>query len=128
MSLQNITPLQGALHILKNHFEKNVEFTKYVKEVLVIMNSGVAKGLRAAKMRADFGQILDAYDNWVDKKNQPPKPKAKETKKTEKSMKRVATTSQKPKKQRKPKNLQSKRSAYSLRSAESTPQYNLRRK
>lgn len=69
ISLQNITPIQEALHIMKNHFERHAEFTKYVKEVQITIGSAKSRGLRAKKIKNDMNQLLEAYINWSNQKN-----------------------------------------------------------
>lgn len=69
MSLQNITPIKGALYIMKNHFNRHVEFTKFVKEVQITISSAKSRNSRATKIKTDMNYLMDAYNEWAIQKN-----------------------------------------------------------
>lgn len=62
LNVKYLTPAGSSSHILKTHFNKGIAFTKYVREMQVILNMMAQKSKRFAGVSNTFNDILKACE------------------------------------------------------------------
>lgn len=59
LSSVKITPVAAAGAILKKYFNKHNKFTKYMKEVIILLDSDGGKCVKAAKLATQLKEMLN---------------------------------------------------------------------